>query len=132
MDIEIEKSLAALRDRHLNGFYSGTLEEARLQILSLIPKGAVVGAGDSATVRQIGILKIIEEKGGRSWILTRRKEQGSIPKTHTHTTSGSRGKQPSPMFLLPGRMHSLKTEGLSMWMPLETGCLEWFGGIPSR
>jgi hypothetical protein len=63
MDIEIEKALAALRSRHLNGFYSETLKEARLKILSLIPKGAVVGAGDSATIRQIGILKVLEEKG---------------------------------------------------------------------
>ena len=63
MDTEIEKTLAALRSRHLHGFYSENVEDACLQITNLIPQGAVVGVGDSATVRQIGILKILEGKG---------------------------------------------------------------------
>jgi hypothetical protein len=83
MDIVIERALAGLQSRHLNGFYSGNLEETRLQILSLIPKGAVVGAGDSATVRQIGILRILEDKGFK--IRNPYKTEGTtIDPKHTH------------------------------------------------
>lgn len=67
METEIEKTLTALRSRHFNASYAENVEEACLQIVNLIPKGAVVGVGDSATVRQVGILKILEQKGVEVW-----------------------------------------------------------------
>lgn len=63
MDIQIEESLASLHSRHINGIFAENSEDARQKILKLIPQEAVVGIGDSTTIRQIGIPKILRERG---------------------------------------------------------------------
>jgi hypothetical protein len=65
MEIEIEKTLAGLHSRHLNGFFAENIEEAQPKILSLIPEHATVGIGDSATLRQMGILKLLRDRGSK-------------------------------------------------------------------
>ena len=63
MDIQIEESLASLHSRHIDGIFAEDSEDARQKVLNLIPKDAVVGIGDSTTVRQLGIPKILKERG---------------------------------------------------------------------
>jgi hypothetical protein len=63
METQIEKTLAALRARHINGVYTEDSAEACLKILSLIPKEAVVGMGDSTGVRQLGALQALKDRG---------------------------------------------------------------------
>ena len=55
MEIQIEETLSSLRSRHINGFFAENHEEASQKILSMIPKDAVVGIGDSTAVRQLGL-----------------------------------------------------------------------------
>ena len=55
MDEQIERTLTALHSRHLNGFYAENPEKARLKILELIPRSAVVGVGDSTAINQLRI-----------------------------------------------------------------------------
>lgn len=63
MDIQIEETLASLRSRHINGIYAEDSTEACQKILSLIPKEAVVGIGDSTGLRQLGVLQRLKERG---------------------------------------------------------------------
>jgi hypothetical protein len=63
MDIQIKECLASLHSRHINGIFAENSEDARQKILKLIPQEAVVGIGDSTTIRQIGIPKILRERG---------------------------------------------------------------------
>jgi len=65
MDIQIEETLSSLRSRHINAIFVENAEEATQKILSLIPKDAVVGIGDSTAARQLGILQVLKEKGVR-------------------------------------------------------------------
>lgn len=54
--------MESLESRGFKGWYAENREEAKVKVLDLIPEEAVVGIGDSTTVRQIGI---IEELKGR-------------------------------------------------------------------
>lgn len=65
MEDTIEKTLAALRARHINGIFAEDIEEANRRITALIPEGAVVGFGDSTAVRQLGVLQVLEKRGVR-------------------------------------------------------------------
>ena len=63
MDAQIEEVLSSLHSRHINGFFTENSEEASRKILSLIPNDAVVGIGDSTTMRQMGIPKALKKRG---------------------------------------------------------------------
>ncbi len=63
MEIHIERTLASLHSRHINGIYAENSEEACLKVLGLIPQDAVVGIGDSTAIRQIGIPQALKERG---------------------------------------------------------------------
>jgi L-lactate utilization protein LutB len=65
MDIQIEKVLSSLHSRHIHGIFAENSEDARRKIMSLIPDDAIVGIGDSTTMRQIGILQALKEKGSK-------------------------------------------------------------------
>jgi hypothetical protein len=60
-----EKILSSLRARHINGVFAEDYEEANQKILALIPLDATVGIGDSTSMRQLGILKSLRERGTR-------------------------------------------------------------------
>ena len=62
MDIQIEKCLDSLHSRNINGIFAANAKDATQKILSLIPQDAVVGIGDSSTVRQIGLLQRLKER----------------------------------------------------------------------
>jgi len=63
MNPQIESTLSALQKRHIIGLFAEDSEEAKAKILSLIPKDAVVGVGDSTANRQIGVLAALRERG---------------------------------------------------------------------
>ncbi|MBA4423913.1 MAG: lactate utilization protein C [Syntrophus sp. (in: bacteria)] len=65
MDSQIEIVLSALQARHIHGFYADDCPEANRKILSLIPSDATVGIGDSTSMRQLGILNLLRERGTR-------------------------------------------------------------------
>jgi hypothetical protein len=52
----MEKIIAALKSRNMNGYHVKNREEAKKKILELIPKNAVIGFGGSLTLEQVGIL----------------------------------------------------------------------------
>jgi LUD domain len=63
MDTNMEKILSCLRSRHINGIFAEDYEEANQKILALIPLNATVGIGDSTSMRQLGILEPLRERG---------------------------------------------------------------------
>ncbi|MBE0557824.1 MAG: lactate utilization protein [Proteobacteria bacterium] len=63
MDDYLEKTLAALRSRHIKGMFAEDIKEANRKIVDLIPPGAIVGFGDSTAVRQLGVLQVLEGRG---------------------------------------------------------------------
>lgn len=60
----LEKTVAALRERGINAMIVKTAEEARRKVLELIPQGAEVYSGQSATLNEAGITKELDESGG--------------------------------------------------------------------
>ena len=56
MNRDIEILLQKLRGNNLSASYVPDRHAARDLVLSLIPEGAVVGYGDSLTLRQIGVV----------------------------------------------------------------------------
>jgi len=63
MDRDVIMTLRSLKSRGLNGFYAEDREEAKVKILDLIPQEAVVGIGDSTTVKQIGLIEELKNRG---------------------------------------------------------------------
>ena len=63
MDTNTEKILSSLRSRHIKGIFAEDYEEANQKILALIPLNATVGIGDSTSMRQLGILGPLRERG---------------------------------------------------------------------
>lgn len=56
-----EKVLRNLKKNFINGFAFPSAQEAVPEVLARIPKGAVVGLGDSLTLRQTGIVAALEK-----------------------------------------------------------------------
>ncbi len=63
VDIRIEQVISSLHLRHINAFFLRNAEEASRKVMSLIPQNAIVGIGDSTTLRQLGIPETLKEKG---------------------------------------------------------------------
>jgi hypothetical protein len=63
MDTQMEKVLSSLQARHINGIFAEDYQEANQKILALIPSDKIVGVGDSASMRQLGILKALADRG---------------------------------------------------------------------
>jgi len=63
MDQPIEKALSSLHARRMKGFFAENVPEANRRIMELIPPDAVVGIGDSTSMRQLGILDLLRERG---------------------------------------------------------------------
>ncbi|MDA8336966.1 MAG: lactate utilization protein [Peptococcaceae bacterium] len=55
--------VAALNKNLFDGVWAPTAGDAVEEILKRVPPGAGVGAGGSVTLRQIGVLEILEKKG---------------------------------------------------------------------
>lgn len=61
--MQVEKALRNLRANNFAVHFAGSSEDTKKTILNMISKDAVVGVGDSATIRQIGILKELKKRG---------------------------------------------------------------------
>ena len=61
----IDKTLESMRKRNFKGWYAGTTEEAQNLILSIIPIDAMVGLGDSSTIRQLSVVERLRDRGNR-------------------------------------------------------------------
>mgnify|MGYP001041380965 CR=1 FL=1 len=62
MDRNISTALDALESRNLEGIYAENRDEARIEVLRLIPQDGIVGIGDSTTVRQIGVIEALKRR----------------------------------------------------------------------
>jgi L-lactate utilization protein LutB len=65
MDELMVKTIKALERRFIRGWAAADANEARDILLRLVPKDAVVGTGDSSSVRQIGAVAALEARGNR-------------------------------------------------------------------
>ena len=60
---EIELAIKSLKSNHFDVRFVETAAEAKKIILEMIPLTASVGVGDSATLRQIGVLAELVQRG---------------------------------------------------------------------
>ena len=63
MDDQVQRCLASLKSRHINGLFAENSKEAVQNVLKLIPPKAIIGMGDSSTTRQIGLLEGLKDRG---------------------------------------------------------------------
>ncbi len=80
MDSQIKEILSSLHSRHINGIFAENSEDAIRKILSLVPNAAIVGIGDSTTMRQLGIPQALKERGTKVLDAFGRKETPTNPK----------------------------------------------------
>jgi len=80
MDSQIKEILSSLHARHINGFFAENSEDAIKKILSLVPKDAIVGIGDSTTMRQLGIPQALKERGTKVLDAFGQRETSTDPK----------------------------------------------------
>ena len=60
---DIEVTLGALKANHFDARFAESATEARTMMLEMIPVRSRVGVGDSATIRQIGVLAELARRG---------------------------------------------------------------------
>ena len=60
---EIQLTLAALKANRFDAHYAGSAEAAKAMMLDMIPQASKVGIGDSASLRQIGIIESLDQRG---------------------------------------------------------------------
>jgi hypothetical protein len=65
MEGMIENTIESLRKRQMKGWAAGSIGEAREMILGIVPSDAIVGIGDSSSVRQVGIIDELKVRGNR-------------------------------------------------------------------
>ena len=65
MDETVARTIRSLKRRQIVGWAAEDAADARDIILKIIPPEAVVGTGDSTSVRQIGITQALEARGNR-------------------------------------------------------------------
>jgi hypothetical protein len=65
MNVQIKKSLSSLHLRHIHGIFAKDSKEAVQKIMNLIPHDAVVGIGDSTTLKQLRLSKALKDRGNR-------------------------------------------------------------------
>ncbi|MBI2979386.1 MAG: lactate utilization protein [Chloroflexi bacterium] len=58
-----QRCLAAMKRNNIPGYYAPNRQQALSQILDLIPPDVTIGAGDSVTLSQVGIIEELEKRG---------------------------------------------------------------------
>jgi L-lactate utilization protein LutC len=61
--VVVSETIAALRSNHFDALYVKSGRQALQKILECIPSKASVGAGDSLTLKQIGVFEELERRG---------------------------------------------------------------------
>ncbi len=69
-----QRCLAAMKKHNVPGHYSPDRSQALAQILEMIPQGVTIGAGDSVTLAQIGVLEELEKRGSHQMFNPFRKD----------------------------------------------------------
>ncbi len=64
-DSVINKVIKALENRKMTGLAAEDGDHARKLVLSIVPEDAVVGIGDSSSVRQVKAVTALEERGNK-------------------------------------------------------------------
>jgi hypothetical protein len=62
---QIEKVIKAMKVRGFEAMYAENREEAKKMVLGLVPENWIVGGGDSATIRSLGVLDELATLGNR-------------------------------------------------------------------
>lgn len=62
-DLMSEALIRRLAARHINAYYCKTSEEAISKVLELLKEGSTISWGGSATIRDMGLVKALHEKG---------------------------------------------------------------------
>ncbi|MBC7321319.1 lactate utilization protein [bacterium] len=62
-ELLIERVVENLKKRGFDAFWSSTKEEAKNRLLEIIPQNAKVGIGGSVTIRELGIIEELENRG---------------------------------------------------------------------
>jgi len=65
MDVRIKHTLSSLHSRHIHGIFAENSKDAIQKIMNLIPHDAVVGIGDSTTMKQLSIPQALKRRGTR-------------------------------------------------------------------
>jgi L-lactate utilization protein LutB len=63
MDEKIQLLINNLKNRNIEAFFAESLAEANNMLLRMIPEDCSVGIGNSATLKQSGISKLLAERG---------------------------------------------------------------------
>ncbi|MCG6534703.1 MAG: lactate utilization protein [Syntrophales bacterium LBB04] len=59
-----EQAIKNLRKNYFAAAYVAGAQEALAQVMAMLPPEAVLGLGDSLTLKEIGVLRALEERGG--------------------------------------------------------------------
>ncbi len=95
-----QRCLEALRKNNIPAYYLPDRSQALNQILSMIPSGATVGAGDSLTLTQIGIIEELEKRGSNQLFNPFRKEgKAHFPATRRELVETARKALAADFFL---------------------------------
>jgi hypothetical protein len=62
-DLRVENTLKSLRRNGFEALYLPTVEGVVSKVLGMVPEGAIVGIGGSVTLREMGLMKALEERG---------------------------------------------------------------------
>jgi len=60
---KVKNLLGRLRDNGMNAIFVPTAQQAKAKVLGMIPREAEVGIGGSVTIRQMGLLEALFERG---------------------------------------------------------------------
>ena len=63
--VRVERTLNALKENGFKTKYASTRIEAVEEILKLIPKDTLVGVGGSITIREMGLMDALSQRGNR-------------------------------------------------------------------
>lgn len=60
---QLEAAVEALERNGFSAYLATSREEARSTVLSLVPEGSTVGVGGSVTIRELGLIEELEQRG---------------------------------------------------------------------
>ncbi len=63
MEVNLDKTVAGFKNHSFDAIYAADRQEALARVLEIVPEGASVAVPGSATVREIGVVESLEEKG---------------------------------------------------------------------
>jgi hypothetical protein len=77
--LKVENTLKALRSNGFDAHYAPTKEEAASLILEMVPRDALVGLGGSITLREMGVPRLLAERGNEVADHWAARQEGASP-----------------------------------------------------